>query len=337
MTTAADIDAGARRAGDSPRAEDSLRAQEAIRYHYDVSNTFYQLWLDRSLAYSCAMPAAPDDSLEHAQQRKLDFHLNAVGIGPAAGVGAAPAASIGPPPGLGPVPGSGSSTRVRSLLDVGCGWGAVLRLARDRGVPRVVGLTLSDEQAAHLDADRGPGFEVHTRDWRDYTPDAPFDGIISIGAFEHFARPEDTAAERIERYREFFGRVRDWLTDDGVLSLQTIAYANMPREKASAFIQEEIFPAAELPTLAEITAAAEGILETRLVRNDRLDYAWTFEQWAARLRARRDEARALVGPEVVARYERYLRMNALGCRMGKICLYRLVFRPYSRAYFRSDV
>ncbi|CAO5153136.1 Cyclopropane-fatty-acyl-phospholipid synthase [Frankia sp. AiPs1] len=310
MTTAADN----RRAEDSLRTQDSRRAQDAIRYHYDVSNTFYQLWLDRSLAYSCAMPVGPDDSLEHAQQRKLDFHLDAVGIGP----------------------GTGPSTRVRSLLDIGCGWGAVLRLARDRGVPRVVGLTLSDEQAAYLGADGDSGFEVHTRDWRDFTPDAPFDGIISIGAFEHFARPEDTAAERIERYREFFRRARDWLTDDGALSLQTIAYANMPREKASTFIQEEIFPAAELPTLAEITAAAEGILETRLVRNDRLDYAWTFEQWAARLRAHRDEARALVGPEVVARYERYLRMNALGCRMGKICLYRLVFHPYSRAYFRSD-
>jgi len=287
-------------------------AAAAIRYHYDVGNAFYRLWLDPSLSYSCAMPAGPDDTLEAAQNRKIDYHLRAIGLGP-------------------------NADRARAVLDIGCGWGAVLRrLVSDHGVARAVGLTLSDEQAANLrtgaDAGGVPGAEVHVRDWRDYTPAEPFDGIISIGAFEHFALPEDTSAEKIARYREFFTRTREWLRADGALSLQTIAYANMSREQASAFIQQEIFPAADLPTLAEIAAAAEGVLETRLVRNDRLDYAWTCEQWATRLRARRAEATELVGPEVVARFERYLRMSALGFRMGKICLYRLVFRPYPAAF-----
>ncbi|CAO5229859.1 class I SAM-dependent methyltransferase [Frankia sp. AgKG'84/4] len=280
-------------------------AAEAIRHHYDVGNAFYRLWLDPSLTYSCAMPAGPDDTLEAAQNRKIDYHLDAVG-----------------------------AARARSVLDVGCGWGAVLRrLAHGHGVGRIVGLTLSDAQAAHLLAERPPGVEVHTLDWRDYTPAEPFDGIVSIGAFEHFARPEDTPAEKIDRYREFFARARDWLTPGGTLSLQTIAYANMTPDQASAFIQQEIFPAADLPTLAEISAAAEGLLETRLVRNDRLDYAWTCQQWAHRLREHRGAATELVGPDVVARYERYLRQSALGFRMGKICLYRLVFRPYPRTYF----
>ncbi|ONH60569.1 cyclopropane-fatty-acyl-phospholipid synthase [Frankia sp. CcI49] len=281
-------------------------AAAAIRHHYDVGNEFYRLWLDPSLTYSCAMPDGPDDDLEAAQERKLRFHLDAVN---ARGAGA--------------------------VLDIGCGWGAVLgRLAGTYRVPRAVGLTLSVEQAAHIAGIGDPGVEVRTEDWRDYEPDGPFDGIISIGAFEHFARPDDSPAERIRTYREFFERTRSWLTDDGALSLQTIAYANMPREAASTFIQQEIFPDAELPTLAEIAIAAEGLLETRSVRNDRLDYAWTCERWASRLRAHRAEAAGLVGPDVVARYERYLRMSALGFRMGKICLYRLVFAPYPRGYAR---
>ncbi|MBX4420817.1 class I SAM-dependent methyltransferase, partial [Mycobacterium tuberculosis] len=86
----------------------------------------------------------------------------------------------------------------------------------------------------------------------------------------------------------------------------------------------EVFPDADLPTLAELTAAAEGLFEVRTLRNDRLDYAWTCEQWARRLRARRAEALALVGPEVTERYERYLKLSALGFRMGKIGLLRIV-------------
>ncbi|EFC83523.1 cyclopropane-fatty-acyl-phospholipid synthase family protein [Parafrankia sp. EUN1f] len=279
-------------------------AAAAVRYHYDVGNEFYRLWLDTSLSYSCAMPDGPDDDLEAAQDRKLRFHLDAV-----------------------------NAQRAGAVLDIGCGWGAVLgRLALTHRVPRAVGLTLSIEQAAHVAAAGHPGVEVRTEDWRDYEPDELFDGIISIGAFEHFARPQDSSAEKIQTYRDFFERARSWLTADGALSLQTIAYANMPREQASAFMQQEIFPDADLPTLAEITTAAEGVLETRLIRNDRLDYAWTCEQWARRLRARRDEATGFVGPDIVARYERYLRMSALGFRSGKICLYRLVFTPYPRGY-----
>jgi len=286
-------------------AADAERAA-AIRHHYDVGNDFYALWLDESLTYSCAMPAGPDDSLGAAQARKLDFHLDAVG--------------------------AGAGQRV---LDVGCGWGSVLaRLAEHRGA-RAVGLTLSPEQAAHVRGLRLPGVEVRVEDWAHYQPEAAggaFDGIISIGAFEHFATPEDSAAERIERYRSFFTRARDWLRPGGTLSLQTIAYGSMPREQASRFIQEEIFPRAELPTISDIATAADGVLEICRLRNDRLDYAWTCEQWASRLRRRRAEAAALVGADVVDRYARYLRMSALGFRLGKIGLLRIVLRALDSSY-----
>lgn len=271
-------------------------AAAAVRHHYDVGNDFYALWLDGSRTYSCAIPAGAD-TLEAAQDRKVRHHLDAA-----------------------------LATDATSLLDVGCGWGEVLRAATgERGVARAIGLTLSDEQAAHA---RAGGLDVRVEDWRDHDPTARYDGIVSVGAFEHFAHPDDTDSARTALYRDFFTRCRDWLTPGGALSLQTIAYGNMVRSEASSFIQQEIFPAAELPTLAAITAAAEGVLEVRSLRNDRLDYAWTCEQWARRLRARREEAVALVGRDVVARYERYLRLSALGFRMGKIGLLRLVLRPY---------
>jgi cyclopropane-fatty-acyl-phospholipid synthase len=290
------------------QSQRTAEAASAIRHHYDVGHEFYRVWLDDSMTYSCAMWAGEDDTLAAAQERKLQFHLDAI-----------------------------RADQASSVLDVGCGWGSILkRVAVDRGVERAVGLTLSDDQAAFVERAGYPGVEVRKESWMDYKPDARFDGIISIGAFEHFATLDDSPADRVRVYREFFTRCRSWLTDDGALSLQTIAYANMSSEDASKFIQQEIFPNAELPTLAEITTAAEGIFEARLIRNDRLDYARTLEAWARGLRRHRDEAIDLVGSDVVARYEHYLKYSAVGFRMGKLCLLRLVLDPYKSTFFNTS-
>ena len=270
-----------------------MTSAEAIRHHYDVGNDFYRLWLDPTLSYSSAWREGEQD-LEAAQENKLGRHLAA----------------------------AGARTR---LLDVGCGWGGILARA---GVP-AVGLTLSDEQAAHVAALGLPDVEVRVEDWRDHEPTEPYDGIVSIGAFEHFAGLGRDSAAKIAIYREFFTRCRDWLAGTtGALSLQTIAYADMDPAEASGFMQQEIFPDAELPTLAEITAAAEGVLEVTALSNGRLDYAWTCAEWARRLKAHRVQARELVGAETVARYERYLTLSSLGFRMGRIALYRITLRPY---------
>ena len=289
------------------RGDRTTEAASAIRHHYDVGHDFYGLWLDPSMTYSCALWEGDDDTLEAAQERKLRWHLDAVRAGSA-----------------------------RRVLDVGCGWGSLLERLAAGGVEQAVGLTLSDDQAAYIERRRLPGVAVLRESWTDYEPEAPFDGIVSIGAFEHFARPDDSPAERAAVYRAFFERCRSWLTEDGALSLQTIAYANMSREDASAFIQDEIFPNADLPTFAEIAAGAEGVFEVRTVRNDRLHYARTLEAWARALREHRDEAVAMVGEEVVARYARYLKQSAFGFRMGKLCLLRLVFDPYRSTYFRRS-
>ncbi|MHB1536554.1 MAG: SAM-dependent methyltransferase, partial [Acidimicrobiales bacterium] len=206
-------------------------SREAIEHHYDVGSDFYAQWLDPLLVYSCAFWAgAPDDDLAAAQLAKLDWH-------------AAAAQCRG-------------AVRV---LDVGCGWGAMLGHLRERwGVSRVTGLTLSSDQAAYI-AEHQPGADVRLEDWRDHNPDGPYDAIVSIGAFEHFARPELSQDERRDVYRSFFERCAGWLPAGGRLSLQTIGYEDFDPASGtvSSFFTGEVFPESTLPLLSDVVVASE--------------------------------------------------------------------------------
>jgi cyclopropane-fatty-acyl-phospholipid synthase len=272
----------------------------AIRHHYDIGNDVWQVWLDPTMSYSCAMWEDPADDLESAQRRKLAFHT-------------AQARAAG----------------AERVLDIGCGWGAQLtHLVDTQGVKSAVGLTLSDAQAEYL-RDRAPSnVEVLVRSWSDYEPAEPFDAIISVGAFEHFARQGLSAEEQVEAYRRFFSACRNWLKPGGRLSLQTIAYGDIPRDRPlrDRFIVDEIFPESELPRLADIARAAEMELEIESVRNDRGDYVKTLRAWLVRIRERREDAVAASSEETVARYERYLRMFAYSMELGAFTLLRVTMR-----------
>jgi len=272
----------------------------AIRHHYDVGNDFWQVWLDPTMSYSCAMWVDPADDLETAQRRKLDFHAE-----------------------------QAHATGAARVLDIGCGWGAqLMHLVGSQDVKHAVGLTLSDAQAEYLRALAPSNVEVLVRSWSDYEPTEPFDAIISVGAFEHFARQGLSAEEQVEAYRRFFRACRNWLTPDGRLSLQTIAYGDIPRDRPlrDRFIVDEIFPESELPRLADIARAAEMELEIERVRNDRDDYVKTLRAWLGRIKERRDDAIAASSEETVARYERYLRMFAYSMELGAFTLLRLTMR-----------
>jgi cyclopropane-fatty-acyl-phospholipid synthase len=276
-------------------AEHRLQQEsKAIRHHYDVGNDFFELWLDPTLSYSCAV-WADSETLESAQTQKIDYHLEAIG-----------------------------AKNLQSVLDIGCGWGGVLAaLEKLPNIKHAAGLTLSDEQAAYVHSQAYSKVSVEIKNWQEYAPAEPFDGIISIGAFEHFASPADSVEEKIAIYRRFFTACRDWLKPEGRLSLQTIAYGAMSRDQASRFFNEDIFPNADLPTLAEIAKAAEGIFEIQRVDNGRLDYARTCEEWYRRLSANKAVATQRVGEAIVSRYLRYLKMSAYGFQFGKIQLLRL--------------
>jgi cyclopropane-fatty-acyl-phospholipid synthase len=279
---------------------------EAIRYHYDVSRAFYALWLDETMTYSSALWESPiaTEPLAAAQHRKIGYHLN-----------------------------NARASYASRLLDIGCGWGGLMRAAAQLPkMAHIVGLTLSEDQAACVREIGNPKFEVRLENWVDHRPAAPYDSIVSIGAFEHFARPSDTIDEKIKVYRDFFTACCSWLAPGGRMSLQTIAYGTMRREDASQFINQEIFPDADLPTLAEIATAVDGVMEITEVVNHRLHYARTFETWAANLKRNHAAAMKLVGEETTVRYERYLTQSSTGFYMGKIGLLRLALRPISSSW-----
>jgi cyclopropane-fatty-acyl-phospholipid synthase len=267
----------------------------AIRHHYDVGNPFYRLFLDESLTYSAALFDGCDD-LEAAQRAKLDFHIAAA-----------------------------HATRASRVLDIGCGWGAMARrLVEQHGVGQVVGLTLAEEQAAWIG--ERPGISVRVESWSDHVPERPYDAIISVGAFEHFARHEASEVEKLAGYRAFFERCHSWLRPGGWMSLQTIAYGNARRSDFSRFFATEVFPESDLPRLQEIAAASDLLFEVVSVRNDRAHYERTCVEWRRRLRARRAEAVALVGEPIVQRYDRFFQLLAIGFHTGSMGLFRIALR-----------
>ncbi len=277
-------------------------SRQAIARHYDTSNDFFRLWLDPvTMAYSCALytdtAELGSEELETAQVRKIDFFLRQTG---AAGA--------------------------ERILDVGCGWGGALRRALELGACEAVGLTLSEAQADSIEAKPQPGLRIIREGWAEHTPERPYDAIVSIEAFEAFARLGLPADSKALVYRSFFERCWRWLRPGGCVGLQTIAYNNTDASDFDDFIANEIFPESDLPHLHELAVACERLFEVVLLRNDRLHYVATLHDWLARLKGRRAEALALVGEKTVVRFERYLRLSAFMFETGNCALYRLILR-----------
>ena len=257
---------------------------EDIQHHYDLSDDFYRLFLDPTQTYSCAYFERDDMTLEQAQLAKIDLSLGKLDLQPG-----------------------------MTLLDIGCGWGATMRRALQKHDVKVVGLTLSKNQALHVqrildEEDSARSGTVLLEGWEQFRE--PVDRIVSIGAFEHFGRA---------RYEEFFSMAYEVLPADGVMLLHTIITPSdeefadrglpltMRHLRFIKFIMDEIFPGGDLPKakLVEDHATAAGFTVSR-VQPLRLHYARTLETWSTALEANRDEAIALQSKEVYDRYMKYL-------------------------------
>jgi cyclopropane-fatty-acyl-phospholipid synthase len=257
---------------------------EDVQSHYDLSDDFYRLFLDPSHTYSCAYFERDDMTLQEAQIAKIDLSLGKLNLQPG-----------------------------MTLLDIGCGWGATMMRAVDTYDVNVVGLTLSENQCAHVEKafaamDSPRSKRVLLAGWEQF--DEPVDRIVSIGAFEHFG---------YDRYDDFFAMAYRVLPDDGVMLLHTICGLSMAYAREQGipltidlarfikFIMAEIFPGGQLPTTPMVgeLAAAAGFT---LVRTQSLQahYARTLELWAAALGERRDEAVAMQSEVVYERYMKYL-------------------------------
>ncbi len=255
-----------------------------VQAHYDLSDEFFRLFLDPTKTYSCAYFERDDMTLEEAQLAKIDLALGKLNL--EAGM---------------------------TLLDIGCGWGATMRRAIEKYDVNVVGLTLSENQAAHVqkkfdEMDTPRTRRVLLEGWEKFHE--PVDRIVSIGAFEHFGR---------QRYPRFFKMAYQVLPSDGIMLLHTIVRPTFKEARAkglpltheivhfSQFILAEIFPGGYLPTVPVVAehSAAAGFTMKR-IQSLQLHYARTLETWAAALEAKKDQAIAIQSEKVYDRYMKYL-------------------------------
>lgn len=274
-------------------------SQAAIEAHYDLGNEFFKLWLDPAMVYTSALyPAQEEVPVEEAQQRKLDHLLEL-----AEAQGAA------------------------RILDIGCGWGGLMRRAVDHAdVAQAVGLTLSPSQRDYVTAMGHPRIDVRLENYLDHQPAAPYDAIFSVESIEAFARLGLTPEEKLSVYRDLFTRCHAWLKPSGTVVLQAITYGNAGPEDFDTFIAEEIFPESDLPRLAELAEAWERRFEVVSIRNERKSYVKTLKAWLARLKANREAAVARVGEEAVVRFERYLRLSSFMFNHGTCDLLQIALR-----------
>ena len=260
---------------------------EEVQAHYDLSDDFFGLFQDPSRTYSCAYFEREDMTLAEAQLAKIDLALGKLDLQPG-----------------------------MTLLDVGCGWGSVMKRAVEKYDVNVIGLTLSNNQHRYckqlfttLDTDRTTRVELHG--WEEF--DEPVDRIVSIEAFEAFPK---------ERYFPFFETCYRILPDGGRLVLQTIMGHPLKRWpdlgipivmsdlKFMRFIAKEIFPGGSIPCDEDIIGLS-GDAGFSMHHFETLNphYVRTLETWAKNLEAAHDEAVAATSEQVYERYMKYL----IGC------------------------
>ncbi len=268
-----------------PKETQSLRPHfKDVQAHYDLSDDFFELFLDPTRTYSCAYFERDDMTLEEAQIAKIDLALGKLGLQPG-----------------------------MTLLDVGCGWGAAMLRALEKYDVDVVGLTLSKNQTAYVEqlfavSDSPRSKRVLLEDWEQFHE--PVDRIVAIGPLEHFG---------YDRYDDFFTMAYEALPADGVMLLHSIVQPsaeefearNMPitmrHLRFFKFIMDEIFPGGRLPSVAVVEErSTKAGFKVNRVQPLRLHYARTLDMWAASLRLHRDQAIAIQSEEVYERYMKYL-------------------------------
>lgn len=284
-------------AGEKPAGSGAAADEALIRFHYDVGNAFYGLFLDPAMVYSCAYFRDPEGDLATAQRDKLELVCRKLRLRP----------------GL-------------RLLDIGCGWGALLiHAARHHGVIGH-GVTLSPAQAELArarvaEAGLSKRVTIELRDYRELR--GTFDRIASIGMYEHVG---------IDRYPAYFRKLRDLLAEDGVL----LNHGITRRAKSSArrfrrpsasrrIILRYIFPGSDLDHIGHtLQVMEEAGLEVHDVEGLRRHYARTCRLWYQRLEAAREAAERLAGRERARMWRAYLAGVAVGFADGPLRLFQVV-------------
>jgi cyclopropane-fatty-acyl-phospholipid synthase len=280
----------------SLRLHTRTRDAEAIRYHYDVSNDFYALWLDREMVYSCAYFKTGEEDIDTAQEQKLDHICRKLRLKPG-----------------------------EKLLDIGCGWGSLVRWAAKRYGADATGITLSENQCTLANERiRAEGLSdrcrVLLRDYRDEPGEGVYDKIASVGMFEHVG---------LKNLLDYFSIIRRLLKDGGIVLNHGITSVDPDSRAvglgAGEFIGKYVFPHGEVPHLSLVLKEMAGAeLEVMDVETLRLHYAKTLWHWSSRLEANLDEARRHTGEKRLRIWRTYLAGCAYAFENGWISIQQVL-------------
>ncbi len=268
--------------------------RDAISFHYDVSNDFYALWLDEQMIYSCAYYEDADQTLEQAQHAKLDMICRKLRLAPG-----------------------------ERMLDIGCGWGALVCWAAEHYGVQAHGITLSRNQYEQaLRAIRQRGLEgrvtVELRDYRDLEGKEVYDKVSSIGMFEHVG---------LKNLPAYFAVVHRMLKPGGLFLNHgiTSAEGGWKKSDTTEFINRYVFPDAELESLSRVQLVMEDAqFEIHDVENLRLHYALTLRAWVSRLEQRREEALRHVPDSVFRIWRFYMASCAQQFEEGNTGIYQIL-------------
>jgi cyclopropane-fatty-acyl-phospholipid synthase len=237
------------------------RDRQAISYHYDLPAEFYALWLDQRMVYSCAYFATPEEDLDSAQERKLDYICRKLRLRPG-----------------------------ERLLDIGCGWGGLIMHAATHYGVQSVGITLSVPQAELArqrlrESGLNDRCRVEVSDYRDIEHGQLYDKIVSVGMFEHVGEA---------LLPEYFDRAYELLRRGGVFLNHGIAFSATYHRRGPSFSDRYAFPDGEMvPINTSIRAAELSGFEVRDLESLREHYALTLHNWVQRLEARAEAARRI--------------------------------------------
>jgi cyclopropane-fatty-acyl-phospholipid synthase len=281
----------------SGRSHTVARDRQAVTYHYNISNDFYVLWLDQNMVYSCAYFANPNQDLDVAQVRKLDYLCRKLRLRPG-----------------------------ERLLDIGCGWGGlVMHAAQHYGV-HALGITLSQPQA-DLANERiqqvglGDRCRVEVRDYRELNEPGGFDKLVSVGMFEHVGEP-------LLPY--YFRQAWRLLRPGGAFLNHGIARrATDSRPRGPTFIDRYVFPDGELvPIYTTLHHAEAAGFEVRDVESLREHYALTLRHWVRRLEAHHPQVLEVIGEQTYRVWRLFMAGSAHGFAVGQLNLYQtLLVKP----------
>jgi cyclopropane-fatty-acyl-phospholipid synthase len=288
------------------RRHSPARDLAAVRFHYDVGEDFYRLWLDRRMAYSCAYFERSDDpaaDLDAAQEAKLELICRKLDLKPG-----------------------------QRLLDIGCGWGSLILYAAERHGVMATGVTLSERQATEANrraAEAGVADRVRAevRDYRDLDGLGPFDAVASVGMFEH------VGADHLRSYFEAAwnavapgGR----FLNHGIATAEAHGRRGPDRRRNAQFVERYVFPDGELVPVEHAVSVARDevgfeVLDVQLLRPH---YALTLRAWVDRLERSWDAAVAAAGEEVARTWRLYMSGARIGFERGDLDVAQLLLaRP----------